>query len=211
MPLNLNPELVPTDISPDPKQKVSKKLDWSYLKTNQRAIARHLTDDHYIRGFTPAEFVLADAGVTLAGVPAATPRWPALVFADAVTSRAVVAWRKPSEWRSGKMRVRIWYTSDVGSTNNFQSSIRLNAIRDSEVLPGTALLAALTNTIAGPAVADTVIRASYTYSTTSLGGDDELFSMQLGRIGGDAADTNTNDLMVLYAEVEHIPGVQEAT
>lgn len=192
-PLNLNPE----------------RFEGDRLRGNLRAIESHLTDDHYVRRFTPGDFTLDAAGVTQVNIPAATPRWPALEFADGVLARASASFEKPSEWRSGKFRARFWYTSPVGSTNNFQFGIRLAAVRGTEVLPGTDLLV-LSTTYAGPAVANTVIKTAWIYSTSSLGADDELFTFQFFRDGANAADTNTNVLHVLYGKVEHIPAQRES-
>lgn len=178
------------------------------LQTNQRAVERHVNDEHYVRGFTPGDFVLGGPAVpTHALVTAAAPRWPAIIMLDGGSSFAVASWRKPSEWRTGQIRSRYWYTSDVGSTNNFAIQTMLNAIRDAEVLTGT-LLVDSTSAVAGPVVANTVIRSAYVYTTVALGSDDEVFSLRLGRIGADASDTNANEFHLLYVEIEHIPALQ---
>lgn len=174
------------------------------LQNNLRAVERHVNDDHYVRGFTPGEFALITA--THALEPIAND-WPEIVMLDAVTSHAAVSWRKPSEWRSGLMRVRFWYTSDVGSTNPFRIIVSSRAIRDAEVLAGTSLVFSTAN-YAGPAVAWTLVRSPYVYTTTALGSDDELLSVRIVRLGADAADTNVNEFHLLYVEVEHIPARQ---
>lgn len=180
------------------------------LQVNQHAIERHLTDDHYIRGFTPGAFVLSGAAVpTFVSIPVAIAQWPAIEMPDADISRAVVSWRKPSEWRGGMLRVRYWYTSPVASTNTFMVRVSVLAVRDSEVLGGTSLVSTDT-AVAGPAVLNTVIRSTYVYTTTSLGSDDELFSLRVLRLGADASDTNVNVFQLLYVEVEHIPAQQVA-
>lgn len=185
------------------------RADPQSMLSNQRSIARHVDDDHYVRGFTPGEFALDAAGVTQVNIPVATPRWPALEYADGVLARATVDWRKPSQWRVGKVRARFWYTSPVGSTNNFVVNVRVAAVRDGEVLPGTDLFI-IGAAYPGPTVVNTVIRSPYLYATTSLGSDDELFTLQIARDGANAGDTNTNVLQVTYAEVEHIPAVRES-
>ena len=182
-------------------------VDSRSLQNNQHAIERHVDFDHYVRSFTPGMFLSADAGATFVTVIAATMRWPAIEYADAATSRAHVSWRKPSEWRTGHLRIRFWYTSPVGDANRFRVQLLVSTIRDTEVLTGT-LLADVSASYSGPAVANTVIRSPYVYTTTTLGSDDELFSLRVARVGGDAADTNVNVLQVLFAEVEHIPALQ---
>lgn len=184
------------------------RTDERTLQVNQRAIERHLNDDHYVRRFTPGQFVLAGAGApTLVLATAAAPHWPVIAMVDAATSIASVSFDKPSEWRAGHMAVRYWYTSPVGSTNAFRIQVAMQAVRGGEALIGTTLVGAAAS-VAGPAVAHTVIRAADVYTTTALGGDDELFSLRLIRLGADGADTNTNDFYLLYARVEHIPAQQ---
>lgn len=184
-------------------------LDDTPLRRNQRSIERHITDDHYIRSFTPGMFVL-DGVATHVQIPAAAPQWPAVEFPDGVLSIATVSWRKPSEWRTGKLRLQFRYTSDVGSTNAFGIRYRVVSIRDAEVHPGTILSANPTVlSLAGPAVANTHVRSAYFYTTTSFGSDDEMFSVQIFRDG--AADANNNDFHLIHLEVFHVSSVQEAT
>lgn len=193
MPLNLNPEHV----------------EGRPLATNLRAIERHLTDDHYLRELTPSDFVL-DASATHVQVPAAVPQWPAVKLPDAALSIITATWRKPSEWRTGKLRLQLRFTSDVGNTNAFDIRYRVRAIRQAEVLPGTLLTAdPVVLSLAGPAVADTEMADSYRYTTISFGSDDERFSLQIFRDG--AADANNNDFHLLSVEVVHLPALQEAT
>lgn len=191
-PLNLNPE----------------RFEGDRLKGNLRAIESHLTDDHYLRELAPASFIL-DANALRVQIPAATPQWPAIELPDGVLSIIVATWRKPSEWRSGKLRLQFRYTSDVGSTAVFNIRYRIRAIRNGEVLPGTILTAdPAVLPLAGPAVANTETVSSYQYSTVSLGADDERFSLQLFRDGG--ADANNNDFHLLSVEVLHIPAQRES-
>lgn len=180
------------------------------LEINLAAIERHLDDDHYVRRFTPGEFVLGGAGApTHVLVTTASPRWSAIEMPDAATSLAVVSFAKPSEWRAGHLRVTYWYTSPVGSTNAFRIQVLMRAIRDAEVLTGTLLVDLSTN-VAGPAVANTVVRAAAVLTTVAIGNDDELFTLRIGRIGADAGDTNVNVFQLLYAKVEHLPAQQVA-
>lgn len=195
MALNLNPELARPD-SNNP----------NILKQQLKAIANHLDDDHYVRGFTPGDFVLVTATHIIDGSVAL---WSAIRFADAATSYGAVQFRKPSEWRSGKLSLTMWYTSNVGSTNTFRFGLAVQAIRTGEVLGGTGLLASAAN-IAGPAVAYTVGRYGPTYTTTSFGNDDELFSVRVLRDGNNANDNNVNDLLLLYMTIRHIPAVRES-
>lgn len=201
-------------IQPQPQPGSSRRLselglDDSPLRRNQRSIAAHIDDDHYVRRFTPGDFTLSGAAApTHVIIPAATPRWPAIEMPDGNTSHSTVSWEKPSQWRAGKLRVRIWYTSDVGSTSNFLIQTAISSIRASEVLLGTTLVMS-NNALAGPSVANTPLKADV-YSTTSFTADVELFSLRVQRVGGDASDTNVNDFYLLYVRVEHIPAQRES-
>lgn len=147
------------------------------LKSNQRAIERHINDDHYVRSFFPGDFILGPTGTpAFAVIPLATPRWPVVVLPKHATENPICAagWRKPSQWRSGRLRVRYFYTSPVGSTNNFRVLVTINAARTDEVLPSTGLLGN-SATVAGPAVANTRMASPDIYSTVSLGSDDQAF------------------------------------
>lgn len=183
-------------------------IEGRHLQTNLLAIERHLTDDHYLRELTPADFIL-DANALAVQITAAAPQWPALRLPDAVISAVVATWRKPSEWRTGALRLQIRYTSSVAGTAAFTIAYRVRAIRGGEVLPGTLLTAdPVTLSLAGPAVADTEMVDAYRYTTISFGSDDERFALQIIRSGGDA---NNNPFDLLSVEVVHIPAIQEAT
>jgi hypothetical protein len=183
------------------------RIDPHTLQVNQAATERHVNDDHYVRGLTPGEFVLDGTNAAFAIIPPAILQWPAIEMPDAVTSYAIASFRKPSEWRSGKMRTRYWYTSDAGSTNNFVIQTAVTAVRGTELISGTSLLSD-NAIVAGPAVASTLVKSSYTYTTTSLGGDDELFSVRVLRLGGNASDNNVNKFQLVYVELEHVPAQQ---
>lgn len=180
------------------------------LQTNQRAVERHLTFDHYVRPLTPGAFIVDGTNCTHALVTAASNRWPALAYADAATGRAIASFRKPSEWRGGQLVLRFWYTAPGSSTNNFAVLALVNSLAAGEVLNGTLLLNTGTVTVAGPGTANTLLRSTDYYSSTPLGNDDELFAVQLIRLGADAGDTNTNALHVLHVEVQCLPLQQVA-
>lgn len=183
------------------------RTDDSALTTNLVAVERHLNDDHYVRGFAPGEFVLDGINAVFVVIPPAILQRPAVEMPDAVTSYALVTLRKPSEWRTGQMRVIYWYTSDVGSTNNFLVQLAVTAVRADELAGGTTLVSSAV-AVAGPAVASTVVRSAYTYTTTACGADDELFSIRVLRLGADASDNNINKFQLLYVTLEHIPAQQ---
>lgn len=182
-------------------------LDDTDLRSNQRSIAAHLDDSYYIRDLVPRLFTV-DANATLVQIPAASPQWPAVKMPDGVISIVVASWRKPRLWVSGRIRLQIRYTSDVGSTASFNVRYRLLAIRRGEVLPGTLLSAnPATFTLAGPTVANTEMVDDYRYSTVSFDSDDERLSLQIFRDG--TADANANALFLSSVEVVHIPAQQQ--
>lgn len=181
------------------------------LQSNQLAIERHVTDDHYVRDFEPGAFVLGGSvGCVHVQITAAAPRWAAVAMTkDLVTnSLAVVNFRRPSQWISGKLRIQFWFTSPVGSTANFFIQINVDAARTGEVIPATNLLA-LSAAYAGPAVADTKMFSGSVYTTTSFGNDDEHFSLRIARLSTNASDTNLNTFHLMDAEVFHIPASAE--
>jgi hypothetical protein len=178
------------------------------LYSNAQAVELHINDDHYMRRFSPRDFVL-DGVATHVQITAAAPQWPAVQFPDAASGIAVASWGKPAAWVTGRLRLRFWYTSSIGGTANFAINYRVRAIRDTEALPGTILTGnPVALNVAGPAVANTVIKSINYYTTVSLGSDDELFSVQVVRDG--AADANNNPLHLLALEIEHIQGVTQA-
>lgn len=178
------------------------RTDPTSILGNQRAIDRHLTWDHYTLNFTPGIFV--PNGTTLIGVHAASMRYPAITFAKAAASEALVSFAKPSEWRSGKLAITVLYTSPGASTNNFYVAITVDAVKTGEVLTGTNLYAVF-STWAGPAVANTVKKLGPIYTTNTIGADDELFGLKVRRDSTHANDTNVNDLNVLMVRVVHMP------
>lgn len=178
------------------------------IQDNWRAIERHLDYDHYTRGFTPGDFILDVGGnATPILLTVATNRWPAVMMPEGRESIAITSFHKPSEWRSGKLKITYWYTSDVGSTNNFYIGVTAYATRRDEVLNGTSLYAVDT-AVAGPAVASTVKVAGPFYTTTSFGSDDELFAIGIFGQRANVLDTNVNEFHLLYVLVEHIPAQQ---
>lgn len=189
MALNLNPE--------------RSSLDHD-TRGNFRAVSRHLDFDHYVRWFNPGSFTLTGAAATSAtNFPSPSFLWSAVVMPNGDDSNAASSWVKPSEWRSGQLKVYFWYTSPTGSTNNFYVRTGLGAIRDTEVVPGA--LFSNDFAIAGPAVANTIIRSAALYTSVPFGSDDELFTLRIRRLGAHASDTNTNDMYLVMALVEHIP------
>jgi hypothetical protein len=172
------------------------------LATDLRAIERHLDDDHYVRWAGPGDFEVFNTATK-----ASNNAWPVVQFPDAASTSAQWTFPKPSEWRGGPLLLRMWHTSTVGDTKTFSLAVSVRALRSGEVLPATVLLNT-TIAPAGPAVANTVLVTADLYTTTSLGGDDQLFSVRITRDG--AGDSNNNPWQLLLLRVEHIPAVREA-
>lgn len=213
MALNFNPELVPGRLPATKGSIVStdeqnKHLDWSLLQTNQRAIARHLDFDHYVRSLAPGDMVLEG---TAAVAIATGSRWSVLVFPDAATSSAYYTFLRPSEWLNGKIAVSVWYSATINSTNNFMQLTQVGVCKAGEVTSGTTLILNSSRALAGPAALGTLIKAATLYTTANVTRDMELIGVRVGRVGADAGDTHANDLHVYAVRVEHIPASQEGT
>lgn len=206
--LNFNPELVPTT-KPHESVNVSSAIDWTPLQRNQRAIERHVNDDHYVRSFGPGQATL-ESTATLAVVGS---RWGVVVLPNAATTSALWTFTRPAEWVSGKIMVRFWYSSDGGSTNNFVAGLQVGVAAAGDAMhistlilnTGTAL------TVAGPAAANTSIRAADVYTTANVTRAHELINVRVYRVGADAADTNANNLHIYAVRLQHVPAFQEAT
>jgi hypothetical protein len=179
------------------------------LRTNLRAVERHLNEDHYVRGFSPGMFVTTESATQV--IPASSARWSAVSFADGSTGRASVSFHKPSEWRTGHLAITFWYTSETSSTNNFRMNLVVEAIRNGEAWnAGITQLLAVTLDLPGPAAAPKLIVNGPTYTTTAFTPDDELFTLRFRRDGADVLDTNVTPLLLVYAKVEHLQGVRYA-
>lgn len=180
-------------------------LDPRVIRSNWEAIERHVNDDHYVREFTPGKFVLAGAAVAFA----VNNGWPVVEFTNASvldTDIATVSFRKPSEWRTGKLRLGFWYTSDAAGASNFSIGTRIYGVRRGEALPGTLLYSAA-NAVPGPAAGGDLLYSGDFYTSTSFGSDDELFRVLFTR---DGTDANGNDFHLVHVVVEHIQATRQS-
>lgn len=170
------------------------------------AIARHLDYDHYIRSISPGSMVLqAPAVHAIVG-----NRWGVVELPAALDSSALYTYDRPSEWVIGKVRVTIWFSSPAASTNPFRIFLQVTSAKTGDVVTASTLLLTGANALAGPAVLNTVIKASV-YSTANVTRDMELLTVRVMRQGTNAADTNPNVFHLYHTKVEHILAVREAT
>lgn len=121
-------------------------------------------------------------------------RFPVAVFGtDAFVQRSVPA--RPL-WVRTRPRLRIWYTSPVGSTNLFTIRFVLRVFGAGSSTTSTVF--SVDVAAPGPTVANTVqvatVVGSALFPTSPLG----VAQIRIGRIGGDG---NGNDLHVLLATV----------
>lgn len=186
-------------------------LDDAPLRRNLRAIERHFDDSYYTRHFPAQDLIpLASTGASISLIPTATPRFPAVILTKNLGANPTCAltFRRPSEWLRGRIRARYWYTSPVGSTNNFLIQVGITAVKTGEVLPGTSLLGGNV-AVPGPAVANTRTVSGTLYSTVSFDSDDEVFSVRVVRMSPNASDTNANEFHLLGIELVHVPNTNE--
>lgn len=117
-------------------------------------------------------------------------------FLDANDSRYTWNIGVRSLWRNHNCDATFWYTSDVGSTNNFRIQLLLSTMQ--EGLPVNTFPLNSTASYPGPAVANTVMKVTVTGQLAPFTiQTDKLLSFLFRRIGADAADTNVNACILL--------------
>lgn len=197
------------DLNPGSPSSPILTLDDTPLRRNQRSIERHINEDHYRRIFAPGTAILeGTATVAVLG----TPRFAVISFPnDGTTSAAHWTFTRPSEWVQGKVAITVWFSSPVGSTNVFRIFVQIITVSTGEVTTAATLNLSVNLDQAGPAVADTLIEAVTIYTPTSIGRSDDLIGVRIGRVSGNAADTNVNALHFYVARGELVLGMQEVT
>lgn len=177
-------------------------------RVNLRAVERHLHDDHYVRWCYPGIGILEGTSIV---APLTTPRFGVVSFPkDATTSSMLWTFGRPSEWVTGKIKLRIWHSSPVGSTNNFRAFAQIASLSNGEVSTAAALALSANLDYAGPAVANTITRSADFYATSSIDRSDELIGIRVGRVSGNAADTNANAFHVYAVRAEFVLAVRES-
>lgn len=175
-------------------------------RSSLRAVERHLHDDHYVRSIAPADFIL-EGGATTAVV---NTRWGVVVLPDGSSTSGVHTYLRPSEWVLGKLKVKVWYSSPVASTNNFRVFLQVTHAKAGDVTTASPFLLTGAVLLPGPAVINTLLTHEV-YSTVNVTRDMELLTARVQRTGAHADDTNVNDMHVYAVRVEMILATQEAT
>jgi hypothetical protein len=155
-------------------------------------VLHRAVDEVYFRVEIPAgEGVINGGPGALDTTNFAFEDWPAAV----VTGRRRVR-RMRSLWPKVRTRMNLWYTSDVGSTNNFSVRFNIRQLATGMLLTAPALLFSTTFNAPGPAVANTVLFITQVDATPWLPAP-ELCEFSVLRIGPDA---NANAFRFILAE-----------
>lgn len=179
------------------------------LRGNQRSIAAHCDDSYYILSLTPGAFVPHSGSAHgTAGQSAGLGKWPTVDYPDAASSYAVIAFRRPKFWVSGKLEFTIYYTSQTAGTSNFSILVACYGVPQPGNLSNTGItmLYSATSSVPGPTAADDE-KVVTVYSTTSLTPKIRRIGLRIGRDGG--GDANNSVLQVTEVVVRHIPALQE--
>lgn len=182
------------------------------LKSNQRAIAAHVDDDHYVRRLTPGMFVpFATATHGTAGQSVGLGKWPTIDYPNAVSSYAVFATERPRFWLSGRMLVTIYYTSQTAGVADFAILLAVYSVPSNGNLSNTGITTLHSGGIAlaapGPAAADDE-KSIQVYTTVSFDPSARRIGIRIGRDGG--SDANNNILQVTEVVVQHVPALRES-
>lgn len=161
------------------------------VELQRQRILGKILDELYFR-------VLIEPGVgtllgtsTIAATGFSWEDFPPLV----VTARRRTV-RMPALWPRCRTRLNLWYTSSVGSTNTFNIRFNVRQLATGMLVTAPALLFSDTFTVPGPAVANTVLFATYRDPTPWLPAP-ELAVFSILRAGPDA---NLNDFRFIAAE-----------
>lgn len=138
-------------------------------------------------------------GATFAGITVDTATFSGTVFD--MPPGAISAYRRTQVmrglWPRTTLVLTLWYTSPVGSTNLFSVTMNGRQIGTGLALGAYAVTFSNPFTIPGPAVANTVLKATYRASAKLLSSP-ELFSFTLARL---APDANANALRIVYGDL----------
>ena len=104
--------------------------------------------------------------------------------------------RRKDLWPRTLIRMNVWYTSPVGSTNTFAIGVRVRQLGTGMSLATPALVANPTANVPGPAVANDVLFATLT-TTVALLPAPEVVGLSFTR---NAPDANANALRVILVE-----------
>ena len=106
----------------------------------------------------------------------------------------------PTDWASGTLSVKIYYTM-AGANTSDSVVLRLNRGPYADGEDMTAGNSTTDETVGVPDAADTL--DVHTHSGTITVATDDLLQIQVGRLGSDVADDATGDLQLLGLGLEY--------
>lgn len=184
-------------------------LDDAQLQRNMQAVEAHLNWDHYHAALPPDRWTTSLTAETATTKPIAY-RIDAWAFPDDSTTRIYSNIRPLSQWTTGKFKITLYYTADGGSTNNFRVFFNVYSALAGVVLDATmTTVTNLVTSLPGPGTAFVPIEY-VAYSSASMPAGTRIIGVSMGRIGADAADTNTNNLLMVDCDVEFVSAYLEA-
>jgi hypothetical protein len=159
----------------------------------QRVLHRAADETYFRLVFSPGEGVLDGAATVVDGTTYVFP------FED--YPAAAIAMRRKNVklrelWPRTRVRMNLFYTSPVGSTNTFTVGFRLRQVGTGMSLATPFLVANPTANVPGPAVANDVLFATLT-TTAAMLPTPEVVSLTFTRA---APDANANALRVILVE-----------
>lgn len=164
------------------------------ITLERKRILQRAVDEVYFRiEIEPGQGVLSGAATAVDGTTYAFDFEDFPAAAGTNRRRNV---RRKDLWPKTLIRMNVWYTSPVGSTNTFAIGVRVRQLGTGMSLATPALVANPTANVPGPAVANDVLFATLT-TTVALLPDPEVVGLSFTR---NAPDANANALRVILVE-----------
>jgi hypothetical protein len=181
-------------IQPSAFDAVSSEANW-------RTALGVLDEEYFKEWIDPGRGTLDGPTVPVPGERASVIELP-----DAASSNWRTNLRRKDRWFGCGIRLTLYYSSTVGSTNDFRLLFGVRAFDVGSDVSGLADIATTTFSTPGPAVAATVLSVSKLYAPPIIPGNRALLTVRVVRLGADAADTNVNPLRVYGLLFEALPG-----
>lgn len=114
--------------------------------------------------------------------------------------------KRPERWQRAGFEATLWYTSPVGSTNNFAINVDVIPHDEGDVLTAIVASATISYVIPGPAVANTELKTTaVTLSTTAIAGNKDCLCFRVYRDAANASDTNANAFYLEQVLIRVLP------
>jgi hypothetical protein len=177
--------------------------DWDVtplnVNTNFRTMAtafNEVLDNHFL---DPNDAMAANANVTLGF----NGNFPVAIFAAAATGGAHWTIRPRTSWANVNIQARIIFTAPTGSTNTFSLVFRVSGVA-SAGLTSSPMVESVSFTVAGPAVANTLLTKTVSTTAHNFSTAQEVLAVGVIR---SAPDSNANALHVLGVYLTALPRV----